>query len=538
MTLFEAASEVVFLNRGFVLSSLISEVVLLIAIVAVTKVYLVPAIRYYKRGLLYTKQGCSPPRHWLWGHLTVFPLSHDGMLKRLRTTAQYAGMFVSWAGPFTYWIETQHPTTCAVLANSSAPKAEFLYGCLRPWIGDGLLTSKGSKWKRNRRLLTPAFHFEILKPYLNIFNKSSYAMLEKWKRHSGQSYDVYGDVSNLTLDTMMQCAMSTDTDSGGEDGGYGYINAVHELTLLVMERVYNPLHMIDWIYHFSSNGRRFRKLVDFVHETSETIIKERKKELETLVQEDNDNASTATNNEISSFKKRGTKHLDFLDILLQTKDENGNGLTLKEIRDEVDTFLFEGHDTTASGIAWCLYNLAKHPEYQQRCREEVLEEVGEKEKIEWEDLSKLTYLAMCIKESLRLNPPVFCVGRELNEDLTFNDKYTPCKKMKVESGNTVLMQIMSMHRNPHVWENPEVYDPERFSAENMKNRHSMSFLAFSAGPRNCIGRNFAMNELRVVIGQTLRQYKLWCDDDTPQPKMQPNIILRSANGIHIKFKPV
>uniref|UniRef100_H2YZR5 Uncharacterized protein n=1 Tax=Ciona savignyi TaxID=51511 RepID=H2YZR5_CIOSA len=462
-----------FQKQGFLLPSIVSEIVLLILLAAITKLFIIPTVKRYNLGLKYSKQLSCPPTHWLWGHLSRYPLNHEGVLQRMRDTAQYAATFVCWLGPFKYWLEFQHPTSCAVLANSSAPKAPMLYEYLRPWIGDGLLLSSGNKWKRNRRLLTPAFHFEILKPYTQIFNKTSTAMLNKWSKHAGQSYDIYGDVSNMAFSAMMQCTMSTELESNQEEGEDNYSIIFDLLTEIIIKRINFPLLMVDWIFNLTPSGRRFWKLVDFVHKTSEALNQRNK----------SDNLEPLNITGVSQFKKRGTKHLDFLDILLQTRDEDGNGLTQQEIRDEVDTFLFGGHDTIASGLSWCLYNLATHPDYQERCRQELVDVVGDNELIEWDDLPKLNYLAMCIKESLRLFPPAFGVGRVLNEDLTIKDKYATCQNVTAVAGTTALLQITALHRNPHVWENPEVYDPERFSADNMKGRHPMAFLSFSAGPR-------------------------------------------------------
>ncbi|KAM4722928.1 cytochrome P450 4B1-like [Rhinophrynus dorsalis] len=155
------------------------------------------------------------------------------------------------------------------------------------------------------------------------------------------------------------------------------------------------------------------------------------------------------------------RHLDFLDILLFAKDENGHGLSDEDLHAEVDTFMFEGHDTTTSDISRILYCMAKYPEHQQKCREERRQVLGNRQTMEWGDQGKIPYTTMCVKESLRMYPPVPAVAQTLRKPFTFFD------------GRSV----------PAVWEDPEVFDPLRFSPEKSVNRHFHAFLPYAAGPR-------------------------------------------------------
>ncbi|XP_070535126.1 leukotriene-B4 omega-hydroxylase 3-like [Ptychodera flava] len=230
------------------------------------------------------------------------------------------------------------------------PNADFIYNTLRPWLGDGLPLSKGKKWSRNRRLLTPGFHFDILKPYVSVFSESTKIMLDKWASidHS-KSIEVQNSISLMTLDTLLKCAFSykSNCQTTEEDP---YVKSVYQITRLIELRFLFPLYLSDWIFNISYHGYQSKKACDFVHNKARQVIADRRRALSFGQTEENEN------------KRR---YLDFLDILLSTKDEDGNGLTDAEIRDEVDTFMFAGHDTTASGISWILYNLARHPEYQE-----------------------------------------------------------------------------------------------------------------------------------------------------------------------------
>ncbi|XP_027765889.1 leukotriene-B(4) omega-hydroxylase 2-like [Empidonax traillii] len=217
-----------------------------------------------------------------------------------------------------------------------------------------------------------------------------------------------------------------------------------------------------------------------------------------------------------------------------SQDEDGNTLSDEDIAAEADTFMFEGHDTTASGLAWLFYNLAGHPEYQERCRQEVREILAgrDSEDIEWEDLSRLPFTTMCIKESLRLHPPVTAVSRRCTQDVALRDGRV------IPKGVICLMSIYGTHHNPELWPDPEVYNPLRFSPENTKGRSPTSFIPFSAGPRNCIGQSFAMAEMKVVTALTLSRFSLRRDPARPPPRRKPELILRAEDGLWLLLEPL
>ncbi|NWS63480.1 CP4FN protein, partial [Chunga burmeisteri] len=215
------------------------------------------------------------------------------------------------------------------------------------------------------------------------------------------------------------------------------------------------------------------------------------------------------------------------------QDEDGNTLSDEDISAEADTFMFEGHDTTASALAWLLYNLACHPHYQERCRQEVHELLKGRdvEEIEWEDLSHLPFTTMCIKESLRLHPPVTAVSRRCTEDIALRDGRV------IPKGIICLMSIYGTHHNPDIWPEPQVYNPLRFSPENIQGRSPLAFIPFSAGPRNCIGQSFAMAELKVVTALTVARFAIRLDAGRP-PRRKTELILRAEDGVWLLLEPL
>ncbi|KAM8930919.1 cytochrome P450 4B1-like [Pelodytes ibericus] len=457
----------------------------------------------------------GPPTHWLYGNVHQFRRDGKDLERVMVWVKAYPKAFPLWLGKFVTSLTITHPEYAKAVFGRSDPKASTGYNFLIPWIGKGLLILSGDTWFQHRRLLTPGFHYDVLKPYINLISDATKVMLDNWDSlcDKDESVELFEHVSLMTLDSIMKSAFSyhsncqTDNDSS-------YIKAVYELSFLTQKRIRTFPYHNSLIFHLSPHGFRFRKACKIAHLHTKKVIEERKKLLR-------------NKDELDKVKQK--RHPDFLDILLCAKDDNGQGLSDEEIRAEVDTFMFEGHDTTASGVSWILYCMAEYPEHQQRCREEIREVLGERDSMEWDDLSKIPYTTMCIKESLRLYPPVPSVSRELVKPITFSDGRS------LPAGCMVSVQIYCMHHNPSVWKDPEVFDPLRFTPENSSKRHSHAYAPFAAGPRNCIGQNFAMNEMKVAVALTLKHYSLLPDPSKPALKL-PQLVLRSKNGIHVYLK--
>uniref|UniRef100_A0A8C9V6N2 aromatase n=1 Tax=Scleropages formosus TaxID=113540 RepID=A0A8C9V6N2_SCLFO len=458
-----------------------------------------------------------PKRNWLLGHLGIMRNTEEGLQSVDELVKTYKHSCAWFLGPFYTLIRLFHPDYIKPLLLASGVLIKTA-ACVS---GQGLLLSNGEHWSRHRRLLTPAFHFDILKNYVTIFNKSTDIMHEKWCRlvEEGQNcLDMFEQISLMTLHSLLKCTFSY--DSNCQEHPSEYIAAIYELSTLVVQREHRMLYHWDWLYWRTDEGRRFRRACAMVHRFTANIVQKRRAAL-----------NQQQEPEQQSRSSKAKKVTDFIDVLLLSRDEDGNGLTDEEIKAEADTFMFEGHDTTASGISWILYNLALHPDHQDRCRAEVdaLLQGRDSEEIEWNDLSNLPYTTMCIKESLRLHPPVTAVTRRFAQDMT-----VPGGRV-IPQGNICLVSIYGTHHNPDIWPNPEVYDPMRFDPENSKGRSSHAFVPFSAGPRNCIGQNFAMAEMKVVVALTLLRFRVTPRDS--EVRRLPELILRAERGLWLRLEP-
>ncbi|EMP34119.1 Cytochrome P450 4B1 [Chelonia mydas] len=401
------------------------------------------------------------------------------------------------------------------LKSFPGPPVHWLFGNVHEFTGRGKDLDKALEWSKKYTRAFPVWFGKFV-VFVSL-NDADYAKADKWEHLITQekSVELFGHVSLMTLDSILKCAFSHESNCQ-IDKENSYIKSVCEITFQINYRIWYLPYQIDLIYWLSRDGRRFQKACDMVHLQTDKVIKERKKSLK-------------DERELEKIQKK--RHLDFLDILLCAKDEKGAGLSDEDIRAEVDTFMFGGHDTTASGISWTLYCLAMYPEHQQKCREELRELLGDRETIQWDDLGKMPYTTMCIKESMRILPPVPLVSRQLSKPITFHDgRYLP-------EGTLVGINIYLIHRDPKLWKDPEVFDPMRFSPENSSQRHSHAFMPFSAGARNCIGQQFAMIEMKVAIALSLLRFE-FSPNPAKTPRKIPQLVLRSKNGIHVHLKKI
>lgn len=449
--------------------------------------------------------------HMLLGHGKEVKDSKTYMDYTIDVMKEGGRMYCVWNGPFPN-VGVCHPDTFQQLNKQVSAKARGLadgYRILLPWLGDGLLISEGRKWERNRRLLTPAFHFDILSGYVKVMNDVTDVFLEKLENtlSNDEPLDVFPFVCRATLDSMLKCSLSYDgTMQDTEE--HQYVKNVQRLTNLMWERMLSPLLLFDSIFNISPVGREQSRLVKSVHKFTGDIIQARKKLLE-------------KEPDITKHKRR----LDFLDILLTAKDDQGLTLTEQEIKDEVDTFTFEGHDTTASAISFAIYALGQHWDIQEKVYEDVQNTLGDSTELTQSDLSQFQYLPLFIKEVMRFYSPVPLVARKHTKAITIDG-------MEIPPGPRVDINIYAIHHNPQVWKSPEVFDPNRFDADHRLETDIYGFIPFSAGSRNCIGQIFALNEIKITLAKLVKRFQVLPAPDH-KPQLQPDAVMRSSNGLPV-----
>ncbi|CAG9834406.1 unnamed protein product [Diabrotica balteata] len=477
---------------------------------------------YWKYGMSkYLKQLSGPKPVFLLGNLdAVLFLPREKYFSKLQEFInQYGPMFRVQVGPkLVAVICTDVKFAEFILTSSKTTEKSLVYGFLHGWLGTGLVTSTGTKWKQRRRMITPTFHFSILESYVDIFDRVGDIFIEKLiQQVNTASLDVFSLVTLCTLDIICEAAMGIQINAQ-ESQTSKYVKSVNTMCDIFIGRATSP--MPNFLYRFTPNYYREQKAIRVLHDQTDKII-------DTKIREKCNNGNIHSNQQDKSTRKR----LAFLDLLLESTID-GKPLSRLAIREEVDTFMFAGHDTTATAISFALYCLAMNPRVQERAFIEQQEMFGtnlKTAKPTINQLQEMKYLEMVIKESLRLYPSVPFLGRAISDDEEFIWEGNVFRK-----GIEVLICIYHMHRNPKYFHDPDTFIPERFEEVNKYN--SFIFLPFSAGFRNCIGQRFAMLEMKSIISKVLRNFELLPTDPPHEVKVVPNIVIASTNGIHLRLR--
>ncbi|XP_002007162.2 probable cytochrome P450 4d20 [Drosophila mojavensis] len=447
--------------------------------------------------------------------------------------------FSSYGKTFRLWIlnESQVYTTQlehfeAILSSTTLLEKGQLYEFLRPFLNDGLLVSVGKKWHSRRKVFSTVFHFKILEHYVGIMDKQADILVDSLQQVADgeQVVDTLKYVSLAALDIITETAMGVQVNAQS-DPDFPYIKALKSVVYIQPDRMLKFSQRYEWLFRVTA-PLLHRKLVSdirIMHDFTDKVIRERREAVERAKADGTYKPLSLGDEEIGRKPQ-----MAFLDILLQASIQ-GSPLTDADIREEVDTFMFEGDDTTSSGVAHALYSIARHPAVQAKIYEELVRVLGNDPRaaISQSQLQQLKYLECVIKETMRLYPPVPAVGRYTRKDLKIGDQIIPAH-------TSIYMVLYFAHRDPKYFPDPFSFKPERFlddtaEVDGKPQAANFSYLPFSAGPKNCIGQKFAMLEMKMLLSKVVRYYELLPKGPEIRPMM--NFILRSATGMHIALRP-
>ncbi|KAG0433746.1 hypothetical protein HPB47_019648 [Ixodes persulcatus] len=413
----------------------------------------------------------------------------------------------------------------ALLKSTTVLNKALLYKLLNSWLGTGLLTSPRSKWRGRRKLLTPAFHFKLLDEFLPVMTEHADTFVRRLNGLGDRGpVNVVPLMSGCTLDIICETAMGTSVHAQGDEGS-PYLSAL---------KVSKRKPKLDWV------GRRIiedekvteshvavqllflfnRRICSFLESTKRIIRTRKENYVETPENIDATSEKTAS----------GTKRLAFLDLLLSCHMRD-QSFTEEGIREEVDTFMFEGHDTTSVGLSFTLYLLGLYKEVQEKVHQELDAIFGEDRTrpATEEDLKQMKYLECVIK-------PVSRHSRCQNSGQLVLTTIVSAG-YRIPPGTTVALFIYSLHRDERWFPEPEEFRPERFFPENSVGRPAYAYVPFSAGPRNCIGQRFAMMEEKVVISTILRHFRLHSPDERDTILITWELVLRPLDALNVHFLP-
>ena len=345
------------------------------------------------------------------------------------------------------------------------------YEKLKPFLGNGLVASEGDFWRRQRRLMQPAFHRERIAALTTTMTEVTATMIERWRPFAerGEPIDAADEMMRLTLNIIVSTMFSTDVERE-----YAMLSEAFGVALEYLNtKLFSPIDIPErWP---TPLNRRFLKARRTIDDVVYRVIGER--------------------------RRTGNTGDDLLGMLLEARDEEtGEGMSDEQLRDEVTTIFVAGHETTAATLTWTWYLLSKHPDIARRVSNEVDAALGGRTPA-MADLSNLAYTRMVIDEAMRLYPPAWMFAR-----LAIGDDEV-CG-YRIPAGSMVMLSPYVMHRHPAYWDNPEGFDPERFLPERSADRPKYAYFPFGGGPRLCIGNTFSQIEAQLIVAMVAQTYRL------------------------------
>lgn len=377
--------------------------------------------------------------------------------------------------------------------NRNYIKGEY-YKIIRAVAGDGLIASEGEHWLRQRRLMNPSFHRQRISIFSEIMTRRTQAMLDHWEKDGlvDKSLNFAEEMTGLTMGIITESMFSTQFVDHNRKVGRALAYMLEDVNYRFTVPFY-PGYSVP-----TPRNLRARKELQVIDNAIYGIINNR--------------------------RRQGGGGDDLLGMLMSAKDEDtGEGMTDKQLRDEVVTVFAAGHETTAIALSWLFYLLSKHPEVALRLYAEV-DALGDKTP-DMSDLPKLVYTRQAIDETLRVYPPAWILNRYTVAD----DELCG---YPIKAGSVVMISPFVNHHLPEFWPDPEKFDPDRFTPDKVASRPRFAYLPFGGGPHQCIGNNFALVEATLVTAVIAQHFRLELAPGTSVVP-QPTVTLRPKGGLQM-----
>jgi cytochrome P450 len=351
-------------------------------------------------------------------------------------------------------------------------------------LGNGIIVSDGEMWRRQRTMLQPAFKQARVAELARHIKASSVALRDEWRvlADTGATIDITTAMSRFGLDVILRCIFSDDLDAICTKAGG------NPFAFLADESARN-LNM----------AKRFRESSQLISEC------------------------------VEQRRSSGSRPADFLSDMVDARDKRtGEGMSVREIVDEINTLIIAGHETSSGTLNWAWYLIARHPEVEAQLLAELKAGIQDSD-LQIGEVMKLNYMRQMLLETLRLYPPVWLYTRRAIADDQLGDYAVP-------AGSHIYLSPYLLHRQPDLWPDPERFDPSRFTAVNADQRHRNAYIPFSAGARRCIGEHFAFVEMQMLLATMLREFRLRHVPDKPI-KIDLAINLRTLYPIQMAIEP-
>jgi cytochrome P450 len=385
-------------------------------------------------------------------------------------------------------IETLLSTNAKSYRKARSLRSPFFYRL----VGNGLVTSEGDFWRRQRRLAQPAFHRQRISSYGDIMVQYAQRGIAKW--NDGEQRDISREMTRLTLEIVVKTLFNSDVSNDADH--------VREMLSQIV-KPFASQATLKWIADNRLPTPGHRRYFNAVSEIDRVVFRI-----------------------IAERRASGSDEGDLLSMLLQAQDEDGSQMSDAQLRDEVMTLFLAGHETTALALSWSWYLLATHPEAEQKFHAELDEVLGGRAP-DVSDLPKLKFTETIAKETMRLYPPAYAVGREAIEDTELGGYAVP-RKTQIFAFQWITQ------RDPRYFERPDEFVPERWANESIQSLPKYAYFPFGGGPRQCIGNYFAMMEI-VLLLATIGQRFRFSVVEGHEVEVLPVLSLRPKNGIKVKL---
>jgi len=382
-------------------------------------------------------------------------------------------------------IETMLTTNARSYRKAQSLRSPFFHRL----VGNGLVTSEGDFWRRQRRLAQPAFHRQRISSYGEIMVQYALRTLANWR--DGEERDLSRDMTRLTLEIVVKTLFNSDVSKDADHVGQ---------ILSSLVKPFASQATLKWILDNRLPTPGHRRYFNAVSEIDRIVFRI-----------------------IAERRASGYDEGDLLSMLLQAQDDDGTRMSDAQLRDEVMTLFLAGHETTALALSWSWYLLASHPEAEKKFHAELDEVLGGRTPAV-SDMPNLKYTEMIAKETMRLYPPAYAVGREAIEDTEIGGYRVP-KKTQLFAFQWVT------HRDPRYFDDPAAFKPERWTSENSEQLPKYAYFPFGGGPRQCIGNYFAMMEIVLLLATIGQRFRFTLTDE--KVDVLPVLSLRPKKGIKV-----
>ncbi|MCY2685792.1 cytochrome P450 [Salinimicrobium sp. TH3] len=355
------------------------------------------------------------------------------------------------------------------------------------YLGQGLLTAEGELWKKQRKMLQPAFHKKQLVNLLDTIKTAIDTELDKIE--TGRPFDIFPIYNDLAFQTVVKSLFSG-AATKEEIARLQYITEAAQK--MVVRELRQPY--LNWWFRMRGEIQRHLDLTQEARGILARIVEER--------------------------QQSGVRHNDLLDMMLDARYEDGEPMPREQLLDEILILFTAGHETTSNALTFTSQLLANHPEYQDKIFQEVQKAEKESSSL-MEFLQALQFTQHVVEESMRLYPPAYFIDRRNIEEDEFEG-------IKIPKDTDVLFSVYEIHRHKDHWDDPDKFFPERFARADAS-EFSSHYFPFGAGPRKCIGNNFAMYEMIMAVAEVVKRYRIEALD--PEIQIQPLITLKPKNAI-------